>query len=95
MISRYERIVAPSIICEDYDREDPSLVQSTNSPMAFNRSNIVLRDTLSREALAKSRVYRGGQHWIKVTFDSAEAADRACAYSPVEIDGCEVHCELW
>lgn len=95
VISRYERIVSPSIICEDYDREDPSLTYSTNSPMAFNRSNIVLRDTLSKEALAKSRVYRGGKHWIKVTFDSSEAADRACAYSPVEIDGCQVHCEIW
>ena len=95
VLSRYERIVAPSIICEDYSREDPNLYRSTNSPMGFNRTGIVVRDTLSKEALEKSRVYRGGKHWIKVTFDSYEAADRACSYSPIEIDACFVHCEMW
>ena len=40
-------------------------------------------------------MYKGGNHWIKVTFDSYEAAERACFYSPVEIDGCMVTCEMW
>ncbi|KAK5944684.1 hypothetical protein PMZ80_001884 [Knufia obscura] len=95
VISRYERIVQPSIICEDYPREDPMLFTSSNSPMGFNRSNITVHQNLSREALAKSRVYKGGNHWIKITFDSWEAAERACFYSPVEIDGCLVSCEMW
>lgn len=95
VISRYERIVSPSIICEDYPREDPNLYLSSNSPMGFNRSSIVVHKNLSKEALAKSRIYNGGNHWIKITFDSWEAAERACFYSPVEIDGCLVHCEMW
>jgi len=95
VLSRYERIVTPGIICEDYPREDPMLFTSTNSPMGFHRSSITVHQHLSREALQKSRVYKGGNHWIKVTFDSYEAAERACFYSPVEIDGCMVTCEMW
>ena len=95
VISRFERIAAPGIICEDYDREDPELYQNSGSPMSFNRSNLPKQRNLSREAMTKARVYRGGQHWIKVTFDSWESAERAVFYSPVEIDGCLVHCEPW
>ncbi|KAK5076644.1 hypothetical protein LTR51_002327 [Lithohypha guttulata] len=95
VLSKFERAVAPGIICEDYAREDPNLFQNSNSPMGFNRSSIVVHKNLSREALEKARVYRGGNHWIKVTFDSYEAAERACFYSPLEIDGCAVHCEMW
>lgn len=85
----------PSIICEDYSREDPNLIYSSSSPAAFNRSATVVHKNLSKEALQKSSVYRGGNHWIKVTFDSWEAAQKACYYSPVEIDGCLVYCEEW
>lgn len=95
VISRYERIVAPSVICEDYPREDPNLYLNSNSPMGFNRSSIVVHKNLSKDAIKKSRVYKGGQHWIKVTFDSYDAAERACFYSPIEIDGHEVHCEMY
>lgn len=96
MLSKYERIVQPlGYICEDYPREDPLLFQNDHSPMGFNRNNIVIHKNLSKEALTKSRVYKGGQHWLKITFDSWEAAERACFYSPVEIDGMMVHCELW
>lgn len=63
--------------------------------MAFQRSAVVTRENLSREALEKSRKYSGGSHWIKVTFDSHEAADRACYFSPLDIDGCSVYCEMW
>lgn len=95
VISKYEKIVAPSIICEDYPREDPNLFLASNSPLGFARSSIVVHKELSRDAIRKSRVYQGGQNWIKVTFDSYQAAERACFYSPVEIDGCMVHCEIW
>lgn len=56
---------------------------------------MVTHKDLSRDALQKSRVYKGGKHWIKVTFDSWEAAQKACFYSPVEIDGYLVYCEEW
>lgn len=95
VISRFEKIVAPSIICEDYPREDPNLYLSSTSPHGFSKAAIVVHKNLSKDALKKSRVYRGGKHWIKVTFDSYQAAERACFYSPIEIDGHLVHCEIW
>ncbi|RMZ81487.1 hypothetical protein DV738_g2235, partial [Chaetothyriales sp. CBS 135597] len=95
VISRFERIATPGIICEDYPREDPSLFLASNSPRGFSKRSIVVHRQLAPEALRKSRVYKGGEHWIKVTFDSYAAAERACFYSPVEIDGYLVHCELW
>lgn len=94
VLSKFEKIVAPSIICEDYPREDPNLLM-TNSPSSFSRASVVVHKSLSRDALRKSRVYKGGQHWIKITFDSYQAAERACHYSPVDIDGYMVHCEMW
>ena len=95
VISRFERIVAPSIICEDYPREDPNLFLSSTSPFGFSKAAVVVHRHLSQDALKKSRVYRGGQHWIKVTFESYQAAQKACSYSPVEIDGHLVYCGMW
>lgn len=97
VISRYERIASPGFICEDYPRDDPDLFLHSNSPMGFSRASqvVIPRQPLSREALRKSKIYRGGNHWIKITFDSYESAERACFYSPVEVDGYLVHCDLW
>lgn len=95
VLSKFERIVAPSIICEDYPREDPTLFLSSSSPMGYSRAAVVVHRNLTKEALKKSRVYKGGNHWIKVTFDSYSAAEQACFYSPLEIDGYMVHCEMW
>ncbi|KAJ9612027.1 hypothetical protein H2200_003622 [Cladophialophora chaetospira] len=95
VLSKFEKIVFPGIICEDYPREDPNLFLSSNSPLAFSRASVVVHQNLSREAIKKSRIYYGGNHWIKVTFDSYQAAERACFYSPIDIDGYSVHCEMW
>ena len=95
VLSKFERIVSPGIICEDYPREDPNLFLSSNSPLGFSRASVVVHQNLSREAIKKSRIYQGGNHWIKVTFDSYQAAERACFYSPIDIDGYMVHCEMW
>ena len=95
VISKYERLISPSIICEDYPREDPDLFLSSNAAYSHSRSAIVVHKNLSKDALRKSRVYRGGDHWIKVTFDCYQAAERACFYSPMEIDGHLVFCEMW
>ena len=95
VLSKYERIVAPGIICEDYPREDPNLYLSSNSPYAYSKSAIVVHKSLTKDALRKSRVYKGGEHWIKITFDSLQAAEKACFYSPIEIDGYMVFCEMW
>jgi hypothetical protein len=95
VLAKFEKIVSPGIICEDYPREDPNLFLSSNSPLGFSRKSVVVHQNLSREAIRKSRIYHGGNHWIKITFDSYQAAERACFYSPIDIDGYMVHCEMW
>ena len=95
VLSKFEKVVSPGIICEDYPREDPNLFMSSNSPLGFSRASVVVHQNLSREAIKKSRIYHGGNHWIKITFDSYQAAERACFYSPIDIDGYLVHCEMW
>ncbi|KAJ5670625.1 uncharacterized protein N7477_005988 [Penicillium maclennaniae] len=91
-IDKYERI-SQGMICEDYARSDPnSLVQSAQM---LSGGDVVIRANLSADANRKSKRYDGGFHWIKITFDSTQAADRACFYSPQEIDGCLVFCELY
>ncbi|KAI1617828.1 hypothetical protein EDD36DRAFT_13563 [Exophiala viscosa] len=95
VLSKFEQIVAPGYICEDYPREDPQYLMASNSPLGLSGSSVAVHENLSREAIRKSRIYIGGQNWIKVTFDSYQAADRACYFSPIEIDGHLVHCEMW
>ncbi|ERF71033.1 hypothetical protein EPUS_03313 [Endocarpon pusillum Z07020] len=92
VLSKYERIVAPSYICEDYPRDDPNLALTSSN--VFSNSVVVHRK-LTKDALRKSRVYKGGNHWIKVTFDTYQAAERACFYSPQEIEDHLVFCEMW
>lgn len=96
VLSRYESVAAPGIIIEDYSREDPALFLHSNPPFALSTSSPRPRQRLlPKAAVERSQTYRGGAHWIKITFDSYEAAERACFYAPLEIDGYAVHCELW
>ena len=87
MLTKYEKI-STGHICEDYPRTDPDV-------LLHRASVIVPPSPLSKDALRKSRTYKGGQHWIKVTFDSYIAAEKACFHSPQEIDGHWVICEMW
>lgn len=91
MIDKYERI-SRGLICEDYPRSDPNALGSSQ---LLSGGDVVIRANLSADANRKSKRYAGGFHWIKVTFDSTNAADRACFFSPQEIDGYIVHCELY
>lgn len=90
-LKQYETIAG--MICEDYAR-DPPLEQ--------RRYKSDLRDpaTLRRRALTieeKSKALRfaGGEHWIKVTFESAEAAETAIYSSPQTILGHLVYAEAY
>ncbi|KAJ5249140.1 hypothetical protein N7468_000591 [Penicillium chermesinum] len=91
-IDKYERI-SQGMICEDYPRTDPN--STTQYSQLLSGGDIVIRSKLSADANAKSKRYAGGFHWIKVTFDSTSAADRACFYPPQEIDGHLVFCQLY
>ncbi|KAL4977929.1 hypothetical protein BDW66DRAFT_165317 [Aspergillus desertorum] len=92
VIDKYER-TSRGIICEDYPRIDPKT--SVGCAQLLSGGDVVIRTNLSADANRKSKRYAGGFHWIKVTFDSAEAADRAVFYSPLEIDGHMVFCEIY
>ncbi|KAH7399012.1 hypothetical protein DE146DRAFT_788995 [Phaeosphaeria sp. MPI-PUGE-AT-0046c] len=90
-ISHFEK-VSNGLIYEDYDREpyNPKLNMTFSGYNAHRASNF---RTLDKSALRKVNQYVGGDHWIKVTFDSAEAAERACHYSPHSIQGYNVFAE--
>jgi hypothetical protein len=90
-ISHFEK-VSSGLIYEDYDREpyNPKLGVSFSGHSAHRASTF---RSLDKSALRKVNEYVGGDHWIKVTFDSAEAAERACHYSPHNIQGYTVFAE--
>ncbi|KAL4995567.1 histidine phosphatase superfamily [Aspergillus recurvatus] len=92
VIDKYERI-SRGVICEDYPRIDPKT--NVGYAQLLSGGDVVIRTNLSADANRKSKRYAGGFHWIKVTFDSMEAADRAVFYSPQEIDGHLVFCEIY
>lgn len=92
VIDKYERI-SKGFICEDYPRSDPYALNGCSQMLSGG--DVVIRADLSADANRKSKRYAGGFHWIKVTFDSTTAADRACFFSPQEIDGYLVQCELY
>ena len=90
-ISKFEEI-SRGTIYEEYERQpsDPryGLSFSTSRPADFSK--------LSSSQIAKINEYVGGDHWVKVTFDSAEAADRAIHWgSPHTIWGYEVYAEAY
>jgi hypothetical protein len=93
VIEKYERISA-GFICEDYPRSDPKS-PGNYAQLLSGRGDVVIRPNLSADANRKSKRYAGGFHWIKVTFDSTDTADRACHFSPQEVDGHLVFCQLY
>ncbi|KAL8773493.1 MAG: hypothetical protein Q9209_001597 [Squamulea sp. 1 TL-2023] len=91
-ISHYER-ASGGIICEDYERHPPA--ESRRIPTTFSSSGSGFRRTLTAAEKKLSMSYKGGTSWIRVTFDSAEAAERACYFSPHAIQGYWVYAELY
>ncbi|KAI9823476.1 MAG: hypothetical protein M1832_002487 [Thelocarpon impressellum] len=87
-IDLYER-VGCGRICEDYARDPP-----TDQRRYLKAANFPAR-ALTQAEKAKVNAYAGGEDWIKVTFESAEAADRAVSASPMVIAGQEVFAELY
>lgn len=81
------------MICEDYEREAPTEERKFKSDY---RDSAVLRSRpLTKEEKAKVRVFAGGEHWIKITFESEEAAEAAVDSSPQIILGYIVYAELY
>lgn len=91
-INFYERASLGSI-CEDYDRDPP--IERRRIPNAFAAAQMVRSRALTRQEAVLARQYHGGNCWIKVTFDSAEAADRAINSSPHQVQGHWIYAELF
>lgn len=89
-IDYYEK-VSRGIIYEDYDRQPPN----TRYDLSLSHSKASSLQSLSRGSIRKINEYVGGDHWIKVTFDSPESAERACHYSPHNIQGYLVYAQRY
>lgn len=89
-IDFYER-VSGGMVCEDYPREPD--VSQRRYPNTFSSSGPVHSRPLTPAEKKHVCKYAGGEHWIKVTFDSAEAAERAIAESGHRIQGHTVYAQ--
>ena len=88
-ISHYENLAG--LILEDYPRDPPASQRRYRSELrdpAFTRKRNLTGDERSLVNRAD-----GGEHWVKVTFESAEAANAAVYSSPQRILGYLVFAE--
>ncbi|KAH8601253.1 hypothetical protein B0O99DRAFT_608435 [Bisporella sp. PMI_857] len=90
-INQFERVAGR--ICEDYPRDAPIEQRKYKGDQ---RDPAILRTKpLTVEEKAKALRFAGGENWIKITFESAEAAEIAIASSPQPILGHLVYAELY
>ncbi|MCJ1476060.1 hypothetical protein MMC13_004725 [Lambiella insularis] len=83
--------VSGGMICEDYEREPPAERRKYQSGLGY--SGYIHPRALTKAERALAMQYRGGSCWIKVTFDSIEAGDRAVYNSPHLIHGYWVYAQ--
>lgn len=88
-IDRFEQVAGR--ICEDYPRDPP--VEQRRYKSELRDPAYTRRRALTPEERAKVNKADGGDHWVKVTFESAEAADLAVSASPLSILGHLVYAE--
>ncbi|KAA8569398.1 hypothetical protein EYC84_001043 [Monilinia fructicola] len=84
---------SPVMFCEDYPRDAP--IDQRRYKTDLRDPAVLRRRPLTIEEKAKALKYAGGKHWIKITFESAEAADAAIEASPQAVLGHLVHAELY
>lgn len=87
-IDFYER-VSNGVILEDYDRQP----HGQRYDVSRTAGRHAAQKSLSRAAMRKKNKFAGGEHWIKVTFDSRQASELAIARSPHTIKGYLVYAE--
>ena len=85
----YYENVSNGVILEDYERQPPGHRQD----MARANLRMAAQRNLSKASLRRKNTFHGGNHWIKVTFDSPEGADLACSRSPHLVRGHLVYAE--
>ncbi|RDA95337.1 hypothetical protein CP533_3461 [Ophiocordyceps camponoti-saundersi (nom. inval.)] len=88
-IAHYESLAGP--ILEDYPRDPPATQRRWQSalrdPALTQRSRTRRTRVLGPEERALVNRADGGAHWIKITFESADAANAAAVASPQPILG--------
>ena len=92
-IEYYER-VSGGMVCEDYERRPVPRTGRFGLGGTLTGSLPRRRPLTTAEQRAAS-VYVGGRCWIRVTFDSRAAADRAMATSPHILHGHWVFAQLY
>lgn len=90
-IDTYEK-VSHGKICEDYARSPPAELRRYPNTLS---SPSVNRKKLTDPEREMARHYAGGESWVRLTCDSAEAADRAVEMSPQQIYGHWVYAALY
>lgn len=90
-LARYEGLAGP--ILEDYSRQPPASQRRFQS--SLRDTAITRRRNLTPDERAMVSRADGGEHWVKVTFECAEAADAAVYASPQRILGFLVYAELY
>ncbi|KAI1150329.1 hypothetical protein F4825DRAFT_427121 [Nemania diffusa] len=88
-INHYEQLAGR--ICEDYSREPP--IEARRYKSDLRDAALTRRQPLTRAEREKVNKVAGGEHWIKVTFESQEAASAAMYASPQSILGHLVYAE--
>ncbi|KAK0733666.1 hypothetical protein B0T26DRAFT_736549 [Lasiosphaeria miniovina] len=88
-INHFEQLAGT--ICEDYSREPP--VESRRYKSELRDPAFTRRRALTPEERTKVNKAHSGEHWVKVTFESAEAAEAAMFTSPQSILGHLVYAE--
>ncbi|XXH03173.1 hypothetical protein Hte_009569 [Hypoxylon texense] len=82
-INHYEQLAGR--ICEDYSRDPP--IESRRYKSDLRDPALTRRQPLTPEERAKVNRVASGEHWVKVTFESTDAADNAIYASPQKILG--------
>lgn len=80
------------MICEDYARQPPAELR--RYPSTLSSPSIHPRKLTDPER-EMARHYAGGESWVRLTCDSAEAADRTLEMSPQQIYGHWVYAEMY
>ncbi|KAK4177044.1 hypothetical protein QBC36DRAFT_327979 [Triangularia setosa] len=88
-INHYEQLAGR--ICEDYSRDPP--IESRRYKSELRDPAFARRKALTTAERAKVNKADSGLHWVKVTFESAEAAEAAIYASPQTILGHLVYAE--
>ena len=91
-LSFYEN-VSGGLICEDYERQPP--LERRRYQISLGYSGYTHPRPLTKVERALACQYSGGACWIKVTLDSAEAAERPISNSPHHPHGHWVYAELF